>query len=370
MKPAPTPNPHGPASERRADSPPFFSICVPQHNRTGLLIEALKVLKAQTFASYEVCISEDCSTDGRQQELADFLAQSGMAHWYAPADKNLRYDANLRRAMSMARGKYCVLFGNDDCLKDEHTLQQMHDLLSQQDDIGVLIGNFEDWRTGEVTRRIRRETVYEGAPATGATHYRNLAFVSGIVVRTDAAQAIATDRWDGSEMYQMFVFCRVMASGLKLCETEASLVRKDMAGTDDFVDSYAKRERLSPCPIVERTPPFTRIGRVVADAISPYQSPDSARGERELIFRQLYCFTYPFWIFEYRRVQSWRYALGITLGIRPRNVVAEVDVGWWRRQWLRLLWFGVCTLGLLIPIALFDRLRSALYSLSRSFKSR
>lgn len=361
---------HRPASERRSSEEPFFSICVPQHNRTGLLIDALKELEGQAFQSLEVCISEDCSTDGRQQELADYLAQSRLAHWYAPADQNLRYDANLRRAISMARGKYLILFGNDDCVKDSGTLQTIHDLLTAQENVGVLIGNFEDWATGQVTRRIRANGIYDGVPLTGAMHFRNLAFVSGIVVQRQAAQAIATERWDGSEMYQMFVFCRVMASGYKLLETTTSLVRKDMASTSDFVDSYAKRDRVWPCPIVERKPPFVRIGQVVADAIAPHQTSQRQYAERELIFRQLYCFTYPFWLFEYRRVQSWRFALGVALGIRPRNVVGELAVGWWRLQWLRLLWSGVAFVGLVTPIPLFDKLRHLLYSLSRSFGAR
>lgn len=360
----------GPTSERRSTEEPFFSICVPQHNRTGLLIDALKQLEAQAFQSLEVCISEDCSTDGRQQELADYLAQSRLAHWYAPTDRNLRYDANLRRAMSMARGKYLILFGNDDCIRDGSTLQTIHDLLAAQENVGVLIGNFEDWSTGRVTRRIRADTMYDGVPLTGVMHFRNLAFVSGIVVQREAAQAIATERWDGSEMYQMYIFCRVMASGLRLLETTTSLVRKDMASTSDFVDSYAKRDRVWPCPLVERKPPFVRIGQVVADAISPHQRSERRNAERELIFRQLYCFTYPFWLFEYRRVQSWRFALGIALGIRPKNVLGELDVGWWRKQWLRLLWCTIAVFGLLVPISWFDKLRQVLYSLSRSFGAR
>ncbi|MDB9482187.1 glycosyltransferase, partial [Dolichospermum circinale CS-537/05] len=40
---------------------PFFSICIPQYNRTSFLIEACKVLAQQTFKNFEVCISDDQS---------------------------------------------------------------------------------------------------------------------------------------------------------------------------------------------------------------------------------------------------------------------------------------------------------------------
>ena len=43
---------------------PYFSVCVPQHNRTSFLLEALRVLAGQQFRDFEVCIADDWSTDG------------------------------------------------------------------------------------------------------------------------------------------------------------------------------------------------------------------------------------------------------------------------------------------------------------------
>lgn len=75
---------------------PFFSICVPQHNRTAFLIEACKCLAAQTYRDFEVCISDDRSTDGREQQLLDYLQNSGLSFIYKQQAKNLRYDGNIR----------------------------------------------------------------------------------------------------------------------------------------------------------------------------------------------------------------------------------------------------------------------------------
>jgi len=351
--------------ERRLPEQPFFSISIPHHNRTGLLIDALRVLEAQTFKSVEVCISDDCSTDGRQSDLLDFLAGSTLACCYSTTTSNLRYDANIRRAIGMATGRFVVLFGNDDCLTGSDTLQKLHSMLVAESGVGVLIGNFEDWIGGAVSTRIRHSAVYAGNPRIAATHFRNMAFVSGLVVNREAALQHATDKWDGAEMYQMYVLCRIIASGMKLIETTESLSRKDMASSSDFVDSYSKRERLDPCPVVARIKPFVHIGRLVADSIAVYQLPHLVRQDRLAIFRQLYRFTYPFWILEYRRVQSWNYALGIVLGIRPRQVVAELDVGWLGKVELVLLWASVSLAGLLMPLKLFDGLRGLLYRLSR-----
>ncbi|MES2604938.1 MAG: glycosyltransferase family A protein [Pseudomonadota bacterium] len=351
--------------EQRMPEQPFFSVCIPHHNRTGLLIDAMRVLEAQTFKSVEVCISDDCSTDGRQSDLLQYLASSTLAYCYQTTATNLRYDANTRNAISMARGRFVVLFGNDDCLTHADTLEKLHAMLVAEKDAGVLIGNFEDWRSGELAHRIQRSAIYPGTPYVAATHFRNMAFVSGLVVHREAALQHASAKWDGAEMYQMYVLCRIIASGMKLIETTDSISRKDMASSTDFVDSYAKRERLDPCPVIDRIMPFVHIGRLVADSIAVYQKPERIRHERLAIFRQLYRFTYPFWIIEYRRVQSWNYALGIVLGIRPRHVVGTVDVGWWGRLGLTLLWASVSLIGLLMPLKLFDGLRGLFYRLSR-----
>lgn len=354
--------------ERRSATEPFFSICVPQYNRTLHLIEALRALEAQMFKSFEICISDDRSPDGLQQKLIEYLQQSGMAFVFKQTEKNLRYDGNLRSAMALAQGRYCLLMGNDDCLTSDRTLQYLFDELTSEADIGVLIGNFEDWKTGAITRRVHRRAVYEPTSRSAVGHFRNMAFVSGLIVDRRKANEFSTERWDGSEMYQMYIFCRVIASGMKLLEVEESLTRKDMHVPGEHVDSYAKWERLEPCPIEERKLPFVQIGRVVADAVEPFLPAATARAERELIFKQLYRFTYPFWLFEYRRIQSWRYALGLCLGMRVRNVVGSTDVGRLGRLQMRLLWFTMCAVGMTLPLAVFDAFRGPLYKVAKAFR--
>src|SRR4051812_15316998 len=104
------------------EKPPFFSICIPQYNRTSFLIEACRSLSVQTFRDFEVCISDDCSTDGREAELGAFLQQSGMTFVYRKQERNSRYDGNLRAAIGLACGRYCFLLGNDDALASTETL--------------------------------------------------------------------------------------------------------------------------------------------------------------------------------------------------------------------------------------------------------
>ena len=57
---------------------------------------------------------------------------------------------------------------------------------------------------------IRRACV--DALATAVRAFRHFSFVSGVVLDGPAARKMATDKWDGSEMYQMFLGCRMIAA--------------------------------------------------------------------------------------------------------------------------------------------------------------
>lgn len=343
--------------------PPFFSICIPQYNRTSFLIEALRVLAAQTFTDFEVCISDDCSTDGRQYELADVLESLQLRYVYLRQSVNLRYDGNLRAAIALARGKFCLLMGNDDCLASPDVLQRLYDKLAKAPSVGVVVTNYIDEGSDKPARRVRSTRLTEGSPKLAAQRFRNFSFVSGILLRRDRALAHATASWDGAEMYQMFLGSRIIAEGCDLLELEDVTVVHDLKISGETVDSYASRPRVSPCQISERPIPLGRMGALVCDAIRPFAGRSSFWGLT--VFAQIIVFTYPFWIVEYRRVQSWRYAAGICLGMRPKRQLEGVSLPLGYRMLLHSIYFLVTAMGLFIPTNTFDGLRPKFYGFAK-----
>lgn len=349
---------------------PLFSICIPHYGnygRTDYLLAAFESFAVQSFRDFEVCVSDDASPDGRQSEIADSLQRLGLQHVVKTRMVNGRYDVNLRTAIDLARGQYCILMGNDDALKDERTLQRLADVLGHERKYGVLISDFEDFTSGKRGNRILSTRDFPGTPETAARRFRNFAFVSGIIFDRDAAQTLATEHWDGSEMYQMWIGCRLISTGHRLIELAEPIVRKDIAiGSQTRTGSYAWRPKVSPCPIVTRPLPFNDIGRVVCDAIAPTVPEQKARNLCFSVFYQLFTITYPFWLFEYRRVQSWRYAAGIALGMRPKRSMRDVSLGTIRRSAILILFTAATTLGLTVPSKLFQGIRPILYRFAKS----
>jgi hypothetical protein len=200
--------------------------------------------------------------------------------------------------------------------------------------------------------------------------FRHVSFVSGVVLRRADVQSFATEAWDGSEMYQMYLFCRALAAGGSALGIAQSIVRKDIRIPGESVDSYASGGRLQPCPIVERQLNLVWMPRLIAGAVEPYTSPRERSRLSRRVAAQLLAFTYPFWLFEYRRVQSWKYSAGVALGMRPRNLLRGVQLHWNDDLMLRLLYAAVTAAGLALPRTLFERMRGRLFALAKSPRAR
>jgi Glycosyl transferase family 2 len=352
-------------SQLRPRSTPYFSICIPQHNRTSFLLTALRRLLEQTFKEFEVCISDDASTDGRSGEIIEFLSDSGLQFVFARQETNQRYDGNLRSALSLAHGEYCILMGNDDCLAHPNVLANMHHAISNNQNIGVVTPNFADYTTGHVCRRVVASRIVKGSARTAISTFRNLAFVSGVAFRRDRVEANTSAEVDGSEMYQMFLGCRILAEGYDLLELAEPVVLKDIKIRGEEVDHYTRWPQVSPCPIVERKLPMAELAKVVYAGIRCSNSAEIARCATVAVL-QILMFTYPFWILEYRRVQSWRYSAGVCLGMRPRNITQGMQLMWYQQCCIAAVYAVATISGLVCPIQVFDALRVRLHAFAKS----
>lgn len=343
---------------------PVFSICIPQFNRTAFLIEACGSLAAQTFSSFEVCISDDCSTDGREAELTSFLRASGMDFTYARQARNRRYDGNLRGAIALARGKFVFLLGNDDRLAGPGTLERIYEKLAEAAPVHVALTNYAECEKGKEFRRVSRPGTLGGGPAAAVRNFRDFAFVSGVILDTAAARQWSTDRWDGSEMYQMYLACRILAAGGNLLGIDDICVEKDIQIGDDAVESYASvklaKKDLSPVVL-----PMAQLGPLVVDAIAPYVSRTRLEKATMSIEAQLLVFTYAFWLVEFRRVQSWKYAVSVYRGLNPKRVLTGSMPSGWRGAAIVLLYRMVGIGGLAAPVRFFEYLRPTLYRLAK-----
>ncbi|MDQ6678344.1 MAG: glycosyltransferase family 2 protein [Acidobacteriota bacterium] len=317
----------------------------------------------QSCQDFELCIADDCSPDHRQEELRTLLRELKMRFVFRQQQLNVRYDANLRTAIALASGRFCLLMGNDDQLSHPHVLRDLRQVLECYPTAGVVIPNYAEYSGERVYRRSSSTALRRSGPELAVRVFRNFSFVSGLILRRDRAQSHATTQWDGSEMYQMYLGCRIIAEGFDLVEVAGIAVQKSILLEGASVDSYAKRPRVKAWPLRERRLPLGQMGSLVFDAVRPFAPDGSALGLR--IFSQILLFTYPFWIVEYRRVQSWHYAVGICLGMRPRNILHQTNLRTVDRLSIRIMYVMMSLAGLAVPISLFQTCQSKLHAFAK-----
>ena len=92
---------------------PLFSICIPTFNRREMLSQALHSALKQTYGNIEIIVSDNASTDGTAEMVANF--RDGRIRYFRN-DTNRGPAANWEQCVHLARGEYFSWLQDDDLL--------------------------------------------------------------------------------------------------------------------------------------------------------------------------------------------------------------------------------------------------------------
>ncbi|MDA2928583.1 glycosyltransferase [Acidobacteria bacterium AH-259-O06] len=118
-----------------------ISICIPTYNRAAPLRNCLQSIilnRARSRADFEVCVSDNCSTDETGQVVR--RAQADIAIKYHKNPRNLGIPRNFINAVEMADGEFVWLIGDDDLLLP-CALERLSELINQYPDVDYFYVN-------------------------------------------------------------------------------------------------------------------------------------------------------------------------------------------------------------------------------------
>ena len=234
---------------------PLISVCIPAYNRASVLRELLDSILTQDFDDFDVVICED-----RSPERA---AIRGVVEGLPPAwqprvrylenDANLGYDANVRNVMARASGDYCMLMGNDDVMAPG-ALRIVGAALRRSAGVGVVLRTYASFdgtidNINQTFRYFDSERVFEPGAESIIAFFRRSVVLPGMVIRREAALQYATDEFDGSLLYQLYIVGRIMARERGLYLPEVITFYRN-GGVPDFGNSASERGKFVPGVIV------------------------------------------------------------------------------------------------------------------------
>lgn len=230
---------------------PLLTVCIPAYNRAGLLAPLLESILSQDFQDFDVLICEDGSPErvAIAAEVQRFQkTHAGRIHYEENA-VNLGYDGNIRRLVERAHGQYCVFMGNDDLLC-AGALASIAASIQRQPDCGVVVRTYASFEGSpdqfkQVFRYFPQEHILPAGAQAVSTAYRRSVVISGMVIHRDAAIAVATDRFDGTLLYQLYLVGMVLAQSSVVFVPQIIALRRD--GTPpDFGNSASERGKFVP----------------------------------------------------------------------------------------------------------------------------
>lgn len=108
------------------NSKPFFSIALPTYNRSKDLAIAIQFILNQTFDDFEIVISDNCSTDNTAKIVSSFKDKRIK---YFRNKKLIDVMPNVQKVISLCRGTYIFLQGDDDVLFEKTAFSCIYSII-------------------------------------------------------------------------------------------------------------------------------------------------------------------------------------------------------------------------------------------------
>lgn len=198
-----------------------ISICIPAYGRPNEFSLLLNSLRLLTTPAHEILICEDGSPQRQQvfeiaQKFADDMRDVPTIVRYVNNEKNLGYDGNLRQLISLATGDYVFFIGNDDyvlpqAMKTAGQFLQQHKVLAASRSFARFstnplqpLGYSRVYLTDQV---ITKDNAHAGMVQ------RIGGFFGGLIFDRRWAESMATNEYDGTLYYQMYLLLNAFATG-------------------------------------------------------------------------------------------------------------------------------------------------------------
>ncbi len=326
------------------------------------MLLSLKKIEKQTYNNIEVIVSDDNSSDNTTEEVLKIQSLYRFPLIYKKNEQNVGYDKNLRLSMMNASGDYCFILGNDDTLVSDSDIQYLVDFLQQNNFPDVGFCNYKEDTNRYVFERASTTGVIGSGAKTALKYYRSFSFVAGLVYKKEAFDRVNTAEFDGSIYVQMYLATAIMLSGGMFFMIQKPLVLKDITVPGKTVNSYRDVLARRWSDYREEDGGLPSVINVVCKAFAFQQQYNHKIAFK--IIKDIYLYTFPYWILDYKKNGAFVHAIGLINGLKPWKIQQySNDLKSIEKLWILVLYYTVSGLAVLFPARLFFRLKPAIYQM-------
>ena len=146
---------------------PFLSICIPTYNGKAFLEYNInKFIKLNEKYDFEVCVSDNASTDETQKFMIDIISKYDFIK-YNRNEQNFGMAYNFDMALKMANGEYRWLLGDDDEIIEEKFEKILNVLKKEKVEI-IVINSPDINGKGQFIKNVRSQKFNERNKVLGA----------------------------------------------------------------------------------------------------------------------------------------------------------------------------------------------------------
>jgi glycosyltransferase involved in cell wall biosynthesis len=230
---------------------PLVSICIPAYNRANVLPSLLESALEQSNQDFDVCICENASPEREaiRSVVSNYRDAFGGRLHYFENERNLGYDANLRKTIDNATGEFCLLMGNDDLLYDSAIASVAKEYKADAR-LGVVLRSYDSFdgspkNVVESFRYFPTDRHFLPGLETIATFFRRSVVISGLTIRRSNALLHRTDRHDGTLLYQLHLVGRILATATGAYINQPMVLYRN-GGVPDFGSSDTENQSYTP----------------------------------------------------------------------------------------------------------------------------
>jgi hypothetical protein len=271
----------------------------------------------------------------------------------------------VRKSLELASGEYCVMLGNDDTIRIEQGISQLVEFLEVNNKPEIGFCNYAEDQNMEVPIiRANQSKVIGTGQAVALQYYRSFSFVGGVIFRKDIFDRVNTDKVDGSVYVQMYFAALIITNGGRLFMYEPILILKDIRIAGSMANSY--RDSLMKS-WKDLKPIDGGLKQVIGAVVEGFK--DAGVNIREVsykILKNIYQFTYPYWLIDYRSNGSFVGAVAMMKGLKPSSVPQFKQLSFVEKLKIRGYYFVSTIIGLLMPVIIFNKLKNRVYKRLKS----